>query len=112
MDIAVLETYSNKKLTNLEQKIHKQIIQTQKEFDTLKLKAEKKIKNLQSDLVEVQKAKIKIHQKQIAQTELKPTKKCLESLASETAIITPANEPTDILKAIKEAKEAGLIPNA
>ena len=40
--------------------------------------------------------------------ELEPTKKCLESLTSETAIITPSNEPTDILKAMEQASRNNL----
>ena len=101
MNEAVLETYSSRKLANLEQKIHKQI----KELDATKIKAEKKIATLKSNLVEVQKAQVKIRQKQMEQ-ELEPTKKCLESLRSKTAIITPSNEPTDILKAMKQASNA------
>ena len=37
--------------------------------------------------------------------ELEPTKKCLESLRSKTAIITSSNEPTDILKAMEQANK-------
>lgn len=105
MNVAVLETYSSRKLTNLEQKIHKQITQTQKEFDVTRIKAEKKIEALKSSLIEIQKAQIKIRQKQIMQMEqeLEPTKKCLESLTSETVLITLSNEPTDILKAMEQA---------
>ena len=110
MNAAVLETYSSRKLTNLEQKIHKQITQTQKEFDATRIKDEKKLEALKNNLIELQKAQIKIRQKQIMQMEqeLEPTKKCLESLTSETAIITPSNEPTDILKAMEQASRNNL----